>query len=82
MKNSDNDEDDEHGDEIICLIVEQIIVDSVCPFVNVVKVWRLKSGFGKDELIQAPHWSNLNSIKYFEHFLLVVELFVLFLLCL
>ena len=43
MKDCDNDEDDQHGEEVVCLIVEKVVVDSVGPLVNVIEVGSLKS---------------------------------------
>ena len=51
MKDCDNDEDHQHGEEVVCLVVQEVVVDSVGPFVNIIEVGSLKSWFGKYELI-------------------------------
>ena len=43
MKDCDNDEDHQHGEEVVCLIVQEVVVDSVGPLVNVIEVGSLKS---------------------------------------
>lgn len=43
VKNSDDEEDDKSGQEVVCLVVIQIVDHTVRPFVGILHVWHLEA---------------------------------------
>lgn len=60
VKEGDQEEYDDTGEEVIGLVVEQIIDDSVEPSLRVAEIRDLETGLGQDEVIHTPQRRNFH----------------------